>query len=63
MNKGGFSILELLVVLAVMGVMIGALGFSFVGVNQTNLGDAQRFSSHCAKRREHLRFLVHQNQE
>ena len=25
-----------------MGVMIGALGFSFVGVNQSNLGDAQR---------------------
>jgi prepilin-type N-terminal cleavage/methylation domain-containing protein len=42
MNKRGFTILELLVVLAVMGVMIGALGFSFVGVNQTNLGDAQR---------------------
>jgi prepilin-type N-terminal cleavage/methylation domain-containing protein len=42
MNKRGFTILELLVVLAVMGVMIGALGFSFVGVNQSNLGDAQR---------------------
>jgi len=25
-----------------MGVMIGALGFSFVGVSQSNLGDAQR---------------------
>ena len=42
MNKRGFTILELLVVLAVMGVMIGALGFSFVGANQSNLGDAQR---------------------
>ena len=42
MNKRGFTILELLVVLAVMGIMIGALGFSFVGVNQSNLGDAQR---------------------
>ena len=42
MNRRGFTILELLVVLAVMGVMIGALGFSFVGVNQSNLGDAQR---------------------
>ena len=42
MNKRGFTILELLVVLAVIGVMIGALGFSFVGVNQSNLGDAQR---------------------
>lgn len=42
MNWRGFTILELLVVLAVMGVMIGALGFSFVGVNQSNLGDAQR---------------------
>ena len=42
MNKRGFTILELLVVLAVMGVMIGALGFSFVGVNQSNFGDAQR---------------------
>ena len=42
MNRRGFTILELLVVLAVMGVMIGALGFAFVGVNQSNLGDAQR---------------------
>ncbi|MGA0904047.1 MAG: pilus assembly FimT family protein, partial [Opitutales bacterium] len=42
MNWRGFTILELLDVLAVMGVMIGALGFSFVGVNQSNLGDAQR---------------------
>jgi prepilin-type N-terminal cleavage/methylation domain-containing protein len=52
MNKRGFTILELLVVLAVMGVMIGALGFSFVGVNQTNLGDAQRtLISLCQKAR------------
>ena len=42
MNRRGFTILELLVVLAVMGGMIGALGFAFVGVNQSSLGDAQR---------------------
>lgn len=42
MNNRGFTVLELLVVLAVMGIMIGALGFTFVGVNQSNLGDAQR---------------------
>ena len=42
MNNRGFTILELLVVLAVMGIMIGALGFSFVGGNQSNLGDVQR---------------------
>jgi len=41
-NNRGFTILELLVVLGVMGIMIGALGFSFVGVNQSNLEDAQR---------------------
>jgi len=42
MNRRGFTILELLVVLAVMGVMIGVLGFSFIGVHQSKLGDAQR---------------------
>ena len=41
-NNRGFTVLELLVVLAVMGVMIGALGFSFIGANQSGLGDAQR---------------------
>ena len=52
MNWRGFTILELLVVLAVMGVMIGVLGFSFVGVNQSNLGDAQRsLISLCQKAR------------
>ncbi|MDA7791362.1 prepilin-type N-terminal cleavage/methylation domain-containing protein [Opitutales bacterium] len=38
----GFSLLELLVVLAVMGVMMGLLGFSFLGSSSTNLGLAQR---------------------
>jgi len=38
----GFSLLELLVVLAVMGVMMGLLGFSFLGSSSKNLGLAQR---------------------
>ena len=41
-SKSGFSLLELLVVLAVMGVMMGLLGFSFLGSSSTNLGLAQR---------------------
>ena len=40
--KKGFSLLELLVVLAVMGVMMGLLGFSFLGSSSTSLGLAQR---------------------
>ena len=42
MSSRGFSLLELLVVLAVMGVMIGVLGFSFLGNSSSDLGDAQR---------------------
>lgn len=42
MNLKGFSLLELLVVLAVMGVMMGALGFSFLDNNSSDLGDSQR---------------------
>jgi len=41
-TQKGFSLLELLVVLAVMGVMMGLLGFSFLGSSSTNLGLAQR---------------------
>jgi prepilin-type N-terminal cleavage/methylation domain-containing protein len=40
--RRGFSLLELLVVLAVMGVMMGLLGFSFLGSSSKNLGLAQR---------------------
>ena len=42
MNLKGFSLVELLVVLAVMGVMMGALGFSFFDNNSSDLGDSQR---------------------
>ena len=42
MNPKGFSLLELLVVLAVMGVMMGAIGFSFLDNNSSDLGDSQR---------------------
>ena len=42
MSGKGFSLLELLVVLAVMGVMMGVLGFSFLGNSSSGLGDAQR---------------------
>ena len=42
MKLKGFSLLELLVVLAVMGVMMGALGFSFLDNNSSDLGDSQR---------------------
>ncbi|MEK9772153.1 MAG: prepilin-type N-terminal cleavage/methylation domain-containing protein, partial [Opitutae bacterium] len=38
----GFSLLELLVVLAVMGVMMGVLGFSILGNSSSNLADTQR---------------------
>tara|TARA_B100002019_G_scaffold2754_2_gene2207 strand:- start:3233 stop:3925 length:693 start_codon:yes stop_codon:yes gene_type:complete len=41
-SSKGFSLLELLVVLAVMGVMMGVLGFSFLGNSSSDLGDAQR---------------------
>ena len=41
-TRRGFSLLELLVVLAVMGVMMGLLGFSFLGSSSKNLGLAQR---------------------
>ena len=40
--RRGFSLSELLVVLAVMGVMMGLLGFSFLGSSSKNLGLAQR---------------------
>ena len=41
-TKLGFSLLELLVVLAIMGVMMGLLGFSFLSTTSSDLGDAQR---------------------
>ena len=41
LNKG-FTLLELLVVLAVMGVMMGLVGFSLAGGGGNELGAAQR---------------------
>ena len=40
--KRGFTLLELLVVLAVMGVMMGLIGFSLLGGGGNELGAAQR---------------------
>lgn len=40
--NSGFSLLELLIVLAIMGVMMGLLGFSFLSTTSSDLGDAQR---------------------
>ena len=44
MNKKtqGFTLMELLVVLAVMGVMMGLIGFSLLGGGGNELGAAQR---------------------
>ena len=38
----GFTLMELLVVLAVMGVMMGLIGFSLLGGGGNELGAAQR---------------------
>jgi len=42
MHSKGFSLLELLVVLAVMGVMMSVLGFTFLSNSSSDLGDTQR---------------------
>ena len=42
MNSRGFTLMELLVVLAVMGVMMGLVGFSLLGGGGNELGAAQR---------------------
>ena len=41
-KKQGFTLLELLVVLAVMGIMMGLIGFSLLGGGGNELGAAQR---------------------
>ena len=41
-SKQGFTLMELLVVLAVMGVMMGLIGFSLLGGGGNELGAAQR---------------------
>ena len=42
-NKcSGFTLLELLIVLAVMGLMMGLVGFSLLGGGGAGLGSAQR---------------------
>ena len=38
----GFTLMELLVVLAVMGVMMGLIGFTLLGGGGNELGTAQR---------------------
>ena len=40
--SSGFSLLELLVVMAVMGIMIGLVGFSFIGSGGGQIGQGQR---------------------
>jgi prepilin-type N-terminal cleavage/methylation domain-containing protein len=40
--SSGFSLLELLVVMAVMGIMIGLIGFSFIGSGGGQIGQGQR---------------------
>lgn len=42
MESKGFSLLELLVVLAVMGVMMAVLGFTFLTNSSSDLGNTQR---------------------
>lgn len=41
-NPSGFTLLELLIVLAVMGLMMGLIGFSLLGGGGAELGAAQR---------------------
>jgi prepilin-type N-terminal cleavage/methylation domain-containing protein len=41
-NSNGFTLLELLIVLAVMGLMMGLIGFSLLGGGGAELGAAQR---------------------
>lgn len=41
-NSNGFTLLELLIVLAVMGLMMGLIGFSLLGGGGAELGSAQR---------------------
>ena len=41
-SSQGFTLMELLVVLAVMGVMMGLIGFSLLGGGGNELGAAQR---------------------
>lgn len=42
MNKRGFTLLELLIVLAIMGVMMGIVSFGLMGGGGAELGAAQR---------------------
>ena len=41
-KSSGFTLLELLIVLAVMGLMMGLVGFSLLGGGGAELGAAQR---------------------
>jgi prepilin-type N-terminal cleavage/methylation domain-containing protein len=70
-SSAGFTLLELLIVLAVMGLMMGLIGFSLLGGGGAELGAAQRellgfvqqARSRAALSASETRLIVNNNEE